>query len=298
MRSLAFPLALPLSLLPALAGGCVDDREVDEPEPPVVTSGAYHHFAQSSWTLPANSSEALTTGFDFDADGTIDNLAGQVIAALSGVGLDVQTESDRALADGDLVILHSLRADELADDASVSWRVLAGVPTAPPRWDGTDIFRVAGEDGSFVGPIVGGRAQMGWGVVNIPLPFFPAQSSMVLPLSEARITAAVTASDCSGTIGGVMLQADIELTLERFARQAITHIERNPEHELARVAYRIFDTNSDGVISVEEMAGSPLAESLFAPDVDLDDDGRNDGLSFGFGFSCEAAQFTVIGELP
>lgn len=298
MRSLAFPFALPLALLPTLAGACLDDHDVDEPEPPVVSSGAYHHFAQSSWTLPANSTEALSTGFDFDDDGTIDNVAGQVIAVLGGVGLDVQTESDRALTAGDLVILHSLRADALADDASVSWRVFAGVPTTPPRWDGTDVFRVAGEDGSFVGPIAGGRAAMDWGVVNIPLPFFPEQSSMILPLSEARITATVTADGCSGTIGGVMLVADIELTLERFARQAITHIERNPEHELARVAYRIFDTNSDGRISVEEMAGSSLAQSLFGPDVDLDGDGREDGLSFGFGFTCEPAQFTVIGELP
>jgi len=291
-------LALPLAALPALTGACLlDENPPDEPVPPIVTSGTYHHYVQSSWTLPATSADARGFGFDFDEDGGIDNQAGQVIAALGGIGLDIQTESDRALSEGDLVILHTVRADALADDASVSWRVLSGAPTTPPRFDGTDVFRVAGEDGSFVGPIVGRNARMNWGVVNVPLPFFPEQSPMILPLSEARIAAEITADGCAGRIGGVMLNADIQLTLERFARQAILHIERHPEHELARVAYQVFDDNDDGVITVAEMAESSIAESLFRPDVDTDGDGRDDGLSFGFGFSCEAAQFTVFGEI-
>lgn len=296
MRSLAF--ALPLAALPALTGACLLDEDgPGEPVPPVVTSGTYHHYAQSSWTLPASSNEAHTLGFDLDGDGTIENQAGAVMAALDGLGLDVQTESDRAITDGDLVILHSVRADQLGDDGSVSWRVLAGLPTTPPRWDGTDVFRVAGEDGSFVGPIVRANAQMDWGVVNVPLPFFPDQSPVIMPLSQARIAASISDGQCTGRIGGVMLGPDIELTLERFARQAILHIERHPEHELARVAYQIFDDNNDGVISVDEMAGSSIAESLFRPDVDTDGDGIDDGLSFGFGFSCERAQFWAPGEI-
>lgn len=292
MRLLAFPLAA-AALLPA----CLDDDDSDARVPPTVTTGTYHHYAQSAWIIPATSEMAQRHGFDLDGDGRIDNQAGAVMAALGGIGLDVQTESDRALAGGDLVVLHSVRADTLVDDASVSWRVLAGAPTTPPRWDGTDVFRVAGEDGSLVGPIMSGTARMDWGVVNLPLPFFPEQSPMVLPLADARITATISADGCTGSIGGVMLATDIEDTLARFVRQAIRHIERNPEHELAVIAHEVFDVDEDGTITIPEMADSAIAEALFRPDVDTDGDGRDDGLSFGLGFTCEAAQFTATGEL-
>jgi hypothetical protein len=291
-------LLLPLAALPAFTGACLlDETGPDAPVPPAVTSGTYHHYVQSSWRLPSTSDEARRVGFDLDGDGQVENAAGQVLAALGGLGLDVQTESDRAIVAGELVILHSVRADDLVDDASVSWRVLAGFPTTPPRWDGTDLFRVAGEDGSLVGPIVDRDARMDWGVVNVPLPFFPAQGPVILPLASARITATLSADGCEGRIGGVMLDRDRELTLERFVRQAIAHIERNPEHEFARAAHQIFDDNDDGVITVEEMAGSSIAESLFGPDVDTDGDGRDDGLSFGLGFTCTPAQFWAPGEV-
>lgn len=296
MRAASLPLTLSLVASLALPACLLEDADPVAPSPPIVTSGTYHHYAQSAWIIPATTEEARRHGFDLDRDGRVDNQAGAVMAALGGIGLDVQTESDRAITDGDLVILHAVRADALVDDASVAWRVLAGAPTTPPRWDGTDVFRVAGEDGSFVGVIMGGAAHMDWGVVNLPLPFFPDQAPMVLPLARARIAATLTADGCEGRIGGVMLAADIENTLTRFVRQAIRHIERNPDHELARIAYDIFDTNDDGTITVAEMADSPIADALFRPDLDLDGDGRDDGLSFGLGFTCEAASFTASGE--
>ncbi|MBZ0236442.1 MAG: hypothetical protein K8M05_29210 [Deltaproteobacteria bacterium] len=297
MRLHAFPLAAATAAAALLPACLTDDPDLEEPAPPVVTTGAYHHYAQRAWLLPSTSDEARAMGYDFDRDGRADNQAGDVIAALGRIGLDVATESARAIDDGDVVILHSVRADALGDDASVSWRVLAGAPTSPPRWDGTDVFRAAGEDGTFAGAIRNGTALMDWGVVNLPLPFFAEQAPMVLPLAHARISATITADGCTGRIGGVMLASDIENTLERFVRQAIRHIERNPDHELARVAYQVFDTDDDGTITVAEMAGSAIAETLFRPDVDTDGDGVDDGLSFGLGFTCEAAQFTATGEL-
>ncbi|HUQ02967.1 MAG TPA: hypothetical protein VM261_10750 [Kofleriaceae bacterium] len=296
MRALA-SLALPLLAAATLPACLLEGDGPDEPVPPDVTSGTYRHYAQSSWTLPATSEDARRYGFDFDGDRTIDNQAGAVIAALDNIGLDVQTASDTAITAGELVILHSVRADELTDDGSVSWRVLSGRPTTPPRWDGTDDFIVAGEDGSFVGPIVRQNARLDWGVINVTLPFFPDQAPTILPLADARIDARITDDGCEGTIGGVMLAADIDVTLRRFAAQAITHIERHPEHELARVAYQVFDTNRDGVITVAEMVSNSITQSLFSPDLDLDGRAGNDALSFGLGFSCEAARFSAPGEI-
>jgi hypothetical protein len=291
------PLALPLALPALLAGACITGSGNDAPEPPVVTSGTYHHYAQRLFTLPSSSTEARAFGVDLDGDDVVDNQAGAVIAALSGLGLDVQTASDEALTNGDLVILHSVRADALTSDDSVAWRVMAGRPTeTSPRWDGTDTFRVATDDGNFVGSIDSRGAEMAWGVVAVPLPFFPDQSPTILPLANAQIRATITDTECDGVMAGAMLAPDIDTTLRRFARQAITHIERHPEHELARVAYQVFDTNGDGVITVDEMVNDPITQGLFAPDLDLDHDGDDDALSFGLGFSCEAAQFSAPNE--
>jgi hypothetical protein len=290
-------LALPLLAATALPACLSDDADPVDADPPVVTTGTYRHYVQRAWALPATSADALQFGFDFDGDRLVDNQAGAVIGALAGLGLDVQIASDRALSSGSVVILHSVRADDLARDATVDWRVFTGEPlVTPPRWDGEDVFTVAGEEGWFVGPIVDRVARSEWGFVNLPLPFFPDQPALPLPLSAARVDASITTTGCNGTMGGLILRADLRATLDRFARQAITHIERNAEHEFSRIAYEVFDQNEDGVIAIEEMAGSGLAESLFTPDVDSDGDGEVDAISFGLGFTCEDARFTVASE--
>ncbi len=292
-----YPLAALLAL-PALTAACVmDPGPPDEDPPPVVTSGTYHHFVQTGWDLPLTSAEAQTIGFDLDDDGRRDNQAGGVISALSGIGLDLVGASATAFTGGELVILHSVRADGLIDDGAVSWRVLGGAPTEAPRFDGTDVLRPAREDGMLVGAIIDGRAELKWGVAMLTVPFFPDQRPLPLPLAHARIRAELQPDGCSGSIGGVMLEADIETTLTRLAQEAIVHIERHPENSFAQLAVDVFDANNDGRVSVEELAGSSLAQSLFDPDVDTDGDGDDDGLSFGLGFDCVPAQFTAPGEL-
>ncbi len=289
--------AIALLILPAVTAACVSDDGTEDPLPPVVDSGAYRHFVQTGWTLPNGATEARWFGFDFDADGSIDNSAGSVVGSLAAIGLDLGGASATAFESGQLVTLHSVRADALVDDGSVSWHVLSGARSSPPRFDGTDQFRVTGSDGELVGAIIGGRADLRWGVVGLAVPFFPDQPPLVMPIAEARIAADLDDDGCAGRIGGVIVTADIETTLLRLAAQAIVHIERNPTHEFAIAAHSIFDTNNDGRITVDEIAGSSIARSLLQPDVDLDHDNLRDGLSFGLGFDCVPATFRVIGEV-
>jgi hypothetical protein len=284
-----------LALSAPLAACVTDDPAL--PEPPVVDSGRYHHYVQTGWTLPATSSEAYQLAFDLDGDGSGDNNAGNIIGALAGLGLDASGTSAGAFARGDVVILHSVRADDLVDDGAVSWRVLAGEADAPPRFDGTDVLRAGSDDGWLLGPLVQGRADLSWGGVTLALPFFPDQPPLELPLVEARLAATITASGCSGRVGGVMLNADIETTLPRFAAQAIVHIERNPTNRFAEAAHNIFDEDRDGTITVDEIVTSSLTRSAFRPDVDLDGDGDPDGLSFGLGLECVPATFSAPGEV-
>lgn len=284
---LAAPLA---ALVPVTA--CTDAP--DEPRPPDVTTGTYHTYVQTGWTLPHNATQAQALGMDLDGDGTIDNQVGGVIGALINLGLEIDDVTADAFASGELVALHSLRADDLVADASVEWRTYAGVPSITPRFDGTDRFDVQAETGRLTGMIRAGHAELPWGATSVALPFFPAQAPMIAPMLDAQLVLDVDADGCSGRLAGLVSARDVDQTiLPQLAAEVVVHIGRHPDHEFTTLAMQVFDLNHDGVLTAEEVLATPLTKSLFRPDTDTDGDGTSDAMSFGVGFDCVPATFTL-----
>ena len=121
-------LLLASLLLAAPAAGCMLDDGAPEPaQPPTVTTGAYHHFVQTGWVLPASNDDVQALAFDIDGRGDpTDNQLGAWINALDGLGLDVQLANSEAFDSGAVVVLHSVRADSIENDGSVTWRILDG----------------------------------------------------------------------------------------------------------------------------------------------------------------------------
>src|SRR5689334_15999153 len=113
-----------------------------DPGDGVPTSGDYHHYVTSGLRIPTSGELQREYGLNIDGDpaGRPDNQLGNVFVALtSNSDADLQGEVDSAIADGSLVVLHSVRADDLDTDKSVSWQVYLGADAvAPPRWDGSD----------------------------------------------------------------------------------------------------------------------------------------------------------------
>lgn len=281
-----------MALLFAPAAACVDDPNLSEP--PVVDSGRYHHFAQTGWIIPATYGEGNSTGFDFDDNGEIDNQAGAVMGGLQAFGLDVLTANREAFASGDLVVLHSVRADSLVDDASASWRILSGLAVTPPRFDGTDQLIVAGESGLLSGSIDDGVLDASFGGVTLRVPFFRDQAPLLVPLVGARVEMTPTAEGCHGLIGGALDEATLDAdVLPALAAQIVTHMDRNPEHEFTAVVHDIFDADADGVATATEIASAELTRSLFRLDLDRDRDGYRDSVSFALGFGCVPARFVA-----
>ncbi len=280
-----------LVLLPlALAPACTDP---DPPTPPDVTTGAYHGFVQRGWTLPHHATEARALGFDLDGDGDIDNQVGSLVGSLINLGLEIDDASADAFASGASVALHRVRADDLANDGTVEWRTYEGVPAGAPRFDGTDRFDVGAETGALTGMIHDGRAELTWGATTISLPFFPGQSPLRLPLVRAQLTADIDAAGCAGTIAGLIPRAELEgMILPNLAVEMIIHIARHPESEFTPIAMQVFDTNDDGQLTVAEVLATPLMRGLVSPDIDTDDDGVRDAMSFAAAFDCVPATFT------
>src|SRR5438552_5116648 len=142
-----------LALLSGFAVACSGSDPIG-PQP--VTSGTYHHYVTSGLRIPTSGELQREYGLniDGDVDGRPDNQLGNVFVALtSNSDADLQGRIDGAIADGSLVLLHSVRADDLGADHSVSWQVYPGADSTPPRWDGSDAFTIA--DGASA-PILGG----------------------------------------------------------------------------------------------------------------------------------------------
>lgn len=284
---------LPLLLAPLAAVAACTEEPLDQV--PSVRSGEYHHFAQSNWRLATNYDEVRDASFDVDGranDGT-DNNIGMLIAAVGTVGdLDLFTASTQAFSSGALVQLHSVRADSLGGDGSVTWRLFQGMPSEPPSFDGTDTFSIASDSGLLTGTIAGGVLRAGPGTVAIRVPFFPGQDPIVFPLLRAQVEVDLTTG--RGRIGGGVDVAvfDDEI-LPTFAAQAAAHIAVNPDDPRFATAIRYLDDDDDGVVEPEEIMRT--TRQLLTLDLDLGpqnhDGSPQDAYSFGTAFELVTADF-------
>src|SRR4029078_2213630 len=106
------------------------------------TSGTYNHFPNSQLKIGSSANEANGYAFDLDGVAGKDNSLGGVLAGLNGT-LMIDAAIQSALTAGDFVILHSVRADSLTSDTTVSWQIWLGAQQAMPKYDGTGTFTVA-----------------------------------------------------------------------------------------------------------------------------------------------------------
>lgn len=285
------------TLVAAALPGCIYYAEPPADEPPIVDSGDYVQFVQTGWSLPTTSRLANELGMDLDGDGYNDNVIGAVIGALNGIGLEVTLANEEAFGSGDLVLLHSLRADSLADDATVSWQLLLGSPSEPPRFDGTDELTAVGDLGTLIGMNRGGVVTTEFGAAGLYIPLFPDQPALGLPLDVAYLEVELGNAGAVGRIaGGIDARVVRDDLLPRLAEQVITHMASHPDHPFTTGAIQIFDADHDGQVSVDEIANASITKSLLSPDLDLDLDGEYDHVSFAVGLELVPATFAPLGR--
>ena len=260
-----------------------------ESGPPAVTSGEYHAFIQHGWRFPATSSEWRAIGFDLDHDGFIENSGGSLIGALGAIGLPIDDANAELLGSGDQLVGHVIRADRLDQDASVAWQLWTS-RGAPPTFDGRDVVAPTELDGELAGAIIDGTLRAQWGDAAIHVPLFPGQPPIAMPLTDAQLELTVD-GPCHGVIGGGLDAAGYQGVLDQVVAETLAHMAAHPDHDFTRLARDVFDDNRDGVVSAAEVVA--FGRELLPPDLDTDDDGRDDALSIAFAFECAPARLAT-----
>jgi hypothetical protein len=259
--------------------------------------------------IPGTNAEATAYAIDLNGDGSADNAFGAVLSALtSGLNTDVPGATSAGVGLGTVVHLVELRSSDaaFASDAAATatWYVGEATP-GPPLFDGSDAFRFdAGfAPARFVAALVGGSFTSANPVtttapVDLTVRVALGGLTVALPLQGARLKFTVTPTGLAqGQVNGSIRQSDIDtIFVPALAVTLDGIVQADPQSATAMTLRGLFDTNpADGVISVDEVATSPLIGSILAPDVDIRDANGNyapnpantsrDALSLGFGFT-------------
>jgi len=265
------------------------------------------HYVTDSLKIGGTANQAASFGLDLNNDGRLDNALGAVFAGLSNVfRFDAQIAA--SLQAGDVVILHSLRADSLDRDRAASWQLFLGTPQPNPVLTGGGTFVIdpaAPNNEKLKGAIDRGHFAGGPGVVSLRLGLVPGQPPVELHLAAARIQADCTSTSCSGKLGGGISRLEVDTVIipaMAGAMQAV--IDADPTcvpsscTGTPRMILDLFDANHDFTITADELRGNFLIQAVLSPDVDLFDasgspgqDGIRESLSLGLGFTAKSAIF-------
>lgn len=139
---------------------------------------------------------------------------------------------------------------------------------------------------------------------------FAGTSPILVNLVGARVEADITATNLSiGRLGGGITEAEIDNVLipgladgmNGFIADDCPGGVCSPGSDGEQLLL-LFDSDSDGTITADELRTNALIMSLLAPDIDLFDsagnynprgDGIKDSLSFGVGFTAVGAVFDL-----
>lgn len=236
-------------LLLALAACASSPQDVTGP-----FSGPIHHFAIDRIWLPRTIQGANDLGDDLDHDGTIDNVFGQVTAAMTQEGF-APVHPDDLIGGGAIVSSVDIQADDLSDSSAA--RV----------W----YYGLPGSEASAVGATISGgelasndpQTTKIDGTAIVRLPVFRGADPIQVELDAVEIDAL---DDGSGGYDAIVRGAfPADQVLAAFSGAAAQAIAANPPLFFNDV--RFMDKNGDAQISEDEVASSGVVRAMLAPDL-------------------------------
>ena len=234
-------------------------------------------------------------GMVFTGDGKVDNKLGQILAGLKSIhgGLDVQKDLDEQFKDGEILVLHEIFSDSLTDAKSAHVVAHFGKDmdgNASDNFSGSELFGIAPVTPGEIrlkGSISSGKMSFGPGTLLAPIAI--GKVYVVITLRKAWVKGTVTAKGITdGLMAGAIPIVDVKNRMLPGLSTQMTHrlnASRTTPAGLKLLKY--FDKDSDGTITVKELAADPLIKGLLLdqPDVDTDGDKTMDAVSVGIGFT-------------
>jgi len=295
--------------------------------PIVVNDGDYYHFVTTEVKLATTAQEAEAQSFDLDGDGEVDKgLTGFLPQILPLVAADVdvnQEIADAITVDGSIILLHSVRANSLETDSSVSWQVFLGDELAAgfpaDQFTGNGAFNIAANSpmtaklNGRLGPTSGGRLfQGGPGTVTLNISIEGLPSALSVSLVSTRIKSTVTATGGTGIIGGAITTKSLREQIFPFAVEVLQDYIADPANaDNVQTILNFIDTDMDGTVDVTDLETNSFVQTVLGsfqidlindPDgdgigpVEPGEDGVNDSIPLSVGFSFVPAKFTASGE--
>lgn len=288
---------------------------------PGTMGGVAHDYIIQQVYFPMSTQEAGSNGLDVDGDGSVDNKLGGFYSMLSW---DPNLEAATALAAGDLVLLSRITDDGGATN-SVTIQLLRGASSTAPAFNGTDVINLA--PGFPTEPwLCGGwsppqmSAAPGELIVHFPVVGLDPVSWPAIPTVLTRVETVPSlypgseiteAGWIDVIVGGAISQTMIQQSLlPSWAIGMNQLVASDPSAgqtyldlfdgacNTSQAGCAAADTDpncaADGQITALELQCNSLFASMIAPDIDTDNDGVKDALSFGYRFVA-AVPANIIG---
>jgi hypothetical protein len=145
----------------------------------------------------------------------------------------------------------------------------------------------------LTGAIVSGGMSFTAPKMKLRIPFGP-MGMMELEVKAAHIKGAVSGSGIiNGVVAGAISQADVQNKILPAIATSLNDTLNDPtvDAQVKTMILALFDTNADGTITTQEVAGNALISTFLSGDVDVDNDGVME-LSVGMGYTAVPAVIT------
>ncbi len=314
------PVDVPVDVAPDAPADAAEDG------PPMAT-GTHHRYVVSHEQSPMNNNQARDFGLDLNNDNTVDNQLGMVLGTLSSMGFNIQPTTDSLVDRGGMLMLVDVQADNFTTMANAGVTIYKGAtPTPAPclsandtvcrrHLTGAGAFTVpaaSAHDVPLVGAIVGGTllTTLPGGSLHVQFVFNDGPSGPVeLELIGARVKASgisatgIAMANLAGAISETEIHAKLTPSMQASYAAAVqrdcTALTMPPgcgclAGSTGKLAIDLFDGDLSGTqkncaVSLAEIEGNSLIQSLLAPDVTIN--GVN-ALSLGLRIDAVAATFT------
>jgi len=252
-------------------------------------------------------------GVDLNNDGTVDNALGAILGAIGAMAtsMDIQESMDMSVYSGALLQLMRVFSNSLVTDPGAVLQSWAGQAqscctalTSNACWAQSSQTCFNGSHGFspdpasptgtlLTGTILGGNIAFTASTMKLNLPLTTA-GILSLNLKAVHIKGVISAGGItSGIIAGAIPKWDVDnVVIPAVATQLDQYIKDPSSDPMTVLTIKVmFDANSDGNITTQEVANSALIKTFLGGDVDVDNDGVNE-LSVGLGFTGVGAVIT------
>lgn len=302
--------------------GAVDGVQTGDTGPvtPITCAGDCADLVMNKLTLP-DATTASQIGWDYNNDGSKDNALGSILGALGGVasGMNIQESVDGGVNGGSTILLLRVQAQSFADAVGAKLQTWVGAKqicckdskattcaseAAAKCFNGTNTFWLdpnSPKDALFGGKITSGKFHFGPAKLRFNIPFTGA-GNLELDLKAVHITGSIGSdgkSITSGVLAGAISKTDLDTKLIPTVATMLekTYTDPKTEQSTKNTIKTLFDTNSDGHISKDEVANNTLIKTFLAGDVDVDGDKINE-LSLAVGFTAVGAKIDDKNPAP